>query len=72
MYATSNTRQTVAYTTENSRITGNNVLSLAGDKRYIWLGIFGGKLNRFDILTHSFRSYDIPTAARESDMGDQE
>lgn len=57
-----NTRQTVAYTTENSRITGNNVLSLAGDKRYIWLGIFGGKLNRFDILTHSFRSYDIPTA----------
>lgn len=49
-----------AYTTANSKITGNNVLSVTGDKRYVWLGIFGGGLNRFDTVTRSFTSYPLP------------
>lgn len=49
-----------AYTTGNSGISGNNVLSIAGDERYIWLGIFGGALSRFDTATRTFQSYPIP------------
>lgn len=56
------TGETTAYTTQNSQISGNNVLSIAGDQRYIWLGIFGGELNRFDTMTHAFKSYRIPSA----------
>ena len=52
--------KTTVYTTTNSRISGNNVLSISGDNQYIWLGIFGGGLCRFDVKSKSFKSYSLP------------
>lgn len=51
-----------SYTTANSLIPGNNVLSIVDTPSYIWLGIWGGGLSRFDKVSHAFKSYPLPTA----------
>lgn len=50
-----------SYTTANSRIPGNNVLSVVDDEQYVWLGIWGRGLSRFDKVSRTFRSYVLPT-----------
>ena len=49
-----------AFDTDNSNISGNNVLSLAGDENYIYLGIYGGSLNRYNPVEKSFTKYALP------------
>ena len=54
------TATVTAYNTANSKLPGNNVLSLAGDGRYVWMGIFGSGICRFDRTTGRFALHKLP------------
>jgi signal transduction histidine kinase/ligand-binding sensor domain-containing protein/DNA-binding response OmpR family regulator len=47
-------------TTANSNLSGNNVLSTVSDGRYVWLGIYGSGLSKFDSQTKTSTNYDLP------------
>lgn len=56
---------TTAYTTANSPIAGNNVLSICGDGQYVWLGIYGKGLCRYSPSQHTFKTYPLPPADKQ-------
>ncbi|WP_296123742.1 hybrid sensor histidine kinase/response regulator transcription factor [uncultured Bacteroides sp.] len=55
------TGKTSVYTTANSDIAGNHILSVCGDSQYIWLGIYGKGLCRYSPLSHTFKTFTLPS-----------
>ena len=49
------------YTTNNSNILGNNVIGIAADDKYIWLGIYGAGIFKMNKVTESVHQIDLPT-----------
>ena len=48
------------YTTYNSGISGDNLLSLSVDEEFAWLGIYGKGLSRYSLSGHTFKNYALP------------
>ena len=48
------------YTTHNSGISGDNLLSLSVDDDFAWLGIYGKGLSRYSLSGHTFKNYVLP------------
>lgn len=51
--------KSVTYTTQNSSIINNHILSVADDGEYIWLAAYYGGLCRFSPETRTFRNYPL-------------
>lgn len=49
-----------AYSTANSLIPGNNVLSVIRDDNFLWMAIYGVGLVRYQPSTDSYMSYALP------------
>ncbi len=58
-----NSGRTTAYTTANSNIAGNHILSLSGDGQYVWMGVYGKGLCRFTPSTRTFKTFSLPDVA---------
>lgn len=54
------TGKTSAYTTANSDIAGNHLLSLSDDGKHVWMGIYGKGLCRFTPGSHTFTTFPLP------------
>lgn len=54
------TGKTDSYTTANSSIAGNHILSLSADRQYIWMGIYGKGICRFSPDSRSFKTFPLP------------
>ncbi len=70
------TGRVTAYTTRNSSIAGNNILSISGDEQYIWLGdLWKGISAVFSLAGHSFKNFVLPSIdgehEHESHLGDK-
>lgn len=60
--------RTSVYTTANSNIAGNHILSFSGDGRYIWMAIYGKGLCRYSPSTQSFKTFTLPPVNEESNL----
>lgn len=53
------TGRIAVYSQQNSNIAGNNVLSICGNEKWLWLAIYEKGLCRFSRTTHTFKNYDL-------------
>lgn len=53
------TGKSIVYNQQNSDIAGNNILSICGDKEYLWMAIYEKGLCRYSRKTHTFKTYNL-------------
>lgn len=51
--------QVTILNTVNSQLPGDNIISLASDDRYIWMGIYDQGICRYDPIDHTFCPVDL-------------
>lgn len=61
-------RSTVTYTSRNSQLWGDNVVSLTADQRTVWMAVYNRGLSAFDIATHKITNYPLPLVSKRGDV----
>lgn len=53
------TGKTTEYSSRNSALSGNNVMAMCADDKYIWMCVYEKGLYRFSRSAHTFKHYDL-------------
>lgn len=59
---------TTTYTSANSDLWGDNIVSMVADANSVWMAVYNKGLTRFDTKTHRFTNYDIPLRSNHGDI----
>ena len=61
-------RSTVTYTSQNSQLWGDNIVSMTADQRTVWMAVYNRGLSAFDIATHKITNYPLPLVSKRGDV----
>lgn len=61
-------RSTVTYTSRNSQLWGDNIVSMTADQRTVWMAVYNRGLSAFDIATHKITNYPLPLVSKRGDV----
>lgn len=62
------TRVLHIFTTANSPICGNNIVSMANDGRWLWMAVFGRGVAAYDTHTAAITNYTLPLQSKSGDV----
>lgn len=56
------------YTSANSGMWGDNIVSMTADQHTVWMAVYNRGLTAYDIATHKFTNYTLPLASKRGDV----
>ncbi len=59
---------TATYTSANSQLWGDNIVSMTSDDNGVWMAVYDKGLARFDLRAHTFTNYNIPLYSNHGDI----
>ena len=59
---------TTTYTSANSQLWGDNVVSMTSDGNDVWMAVYDKGLTRYDTRAHIFANYKIPLYSKRGDI----
>ena len=61
-------RSLSTYTSHNSQLWGDNIVSMTADRHTVWMAVYNHGLSAFDIATHQITNYPIPLVSNRGDV----
>ena len=56
------------YTSANSGIWGDNIVSMTADQHTVWMAVYNKGLTAYDIATRRFSNYTLPLVSKRGDV----
>lgn len=61
-------RSLSTYTSHNSQLWGDNIVSMTADRHTVWMAVYNHGLSAFDIATHKITNYPLPLVSKRGDV----
>lgn len=61
-------RSLSTYTSHNSQLWGDNIVSMTADRHTVWMAVYNHGLSAFDIATHQITNYPLPLVSKRGDV----